>query len=381
MRATYRLLKVVMCLKTNQTSEYNKGVMASLCILEWMKANKHPVWQMLVDDPTMLLEEVGEISFSVLARCLTSSSVRKDCDRVSKMYMLTHTQLETAQKLRLDHEDKDDFLQNLHGETVKQDNATVAAVTAYFQLVMRQLKSKCFKTYPQGHKQKIKNAEAGANISVDLTTAPRVWLESKVAGIKPIHQNTKDNMTKFWATNHKELWPEVFAPPSNPPVANNPGAPARWDAKQRQAPPVRRDNDVIPGVRAVNPQGHQASRQLERRQRKRKATERKGRGANGRVAKKKGKRKKKKKKQSMAQDTDGDTVFENIPFSSGAESPDAYVPYRIMDEKKINGDQYYSIQWSGYPRQKDFSWELKTDYDSDSYNDLREFWELNRDDE
>ena len=299
MRATHRLLKVVMCLKNQKKSEYIIGVATSLSVLEWMKSVDHPVWKMLVADPTMLLEEIGEISFSVLARSL-NTGVRQDRDRVSKLYKLSHKQIETAQKLKVDNENNDDFLNNMIGKYIDPNHETVQAVTAYFSSAMRQLKALTYKSYPQGHSVNIANSNAGDAIAVDLDIEPRIWLQPKCDLIPVVLKEMKERLRSHWVTNFKEIWPEVNPPESSMQSnqARRPGHVRRDDGSQIQAR----------GVGGNNNSNRNQSNSVMRSDQKEEKKNIKSKKKRKKTAKSNATRPKKKKKKKRRDDSTNETI-------------------------------------------------------------------------
>merc|ERR1711966_476337 len=170
---------------------------------------------------------------------------RQDRDRVSKLYKLSHKQIETAQKLKVDNENNDDFLNNMIGKYIDPSHKTVQAVTEYFRSAMRQLKALTYKSYPQGHSVNIANSNAGDAIAVDLDIEPRKWLQPKCDLIPVVLKEMKERLRSHWVTNFKEIWPEVNPPESSMQSnqARRPGHVRRDDGSQIQARGVGGNNN------------------------------------------------------------------------------------------------------------------------------------------
>ena len=370
MRATHRLLKVVMCLKNQKKSEYIIGVATSLSVLEWMKSVDHPVWKMLVADPTMLLEEIGEISFSVLARSL-NTGVRQDRDRVSKLYKLSHKQIETAQKLKVDNENDDDFLNNMIGKYIDPNHETVQAVTAYFSSAMRQLKALTYKSYPQGHSVNIANSNAGDAIAVDLDIEPRIWLQPKCDLIPVVLKEMKERLRSHWVTNFKEIWPEVNPPESSMQSnqARRPGHVRRDDGSQIQARGVGGNNN------SNRNQSNSVMRSDQKEEKKNiKSKKKRKKTAKSNATRPKKKKKKKKARRQHERDDFSDCGLENIPVPEGTEELEDHTPWEIMGEETRDGEPKFCIQWSGYPEKKDWTWEPVAKFEHSAFDKLRAWW-------
>jgi hypothetical protein len=118
-------------------AEYSVAMLNNLNTLTWLLKTKHPCGKILMKDPMMMNEELGELTFSVLSRGQNSNPNRQDVKHVSKSYRKTRAQMQLAAELGVDLNSTD--LAGGKGNTIKADS--IADATNFFLGMLRDFKA------------------------------------------------------------------------------------------------------------------------------------------------------------------------------------------------------------------------------------------------
>jgi hypothetical protein len=352
------VLKLFISLEPKGKSEYRNALMLNLIMLTWLRKTRHPVWDMLCCDVTVLNEEKGESSLSVLARALRSKSIRSDCSVVNNRYFLTRSQMMLARELKVDLSCSAD--QKWHGRRVDADGDDVTSCAMYFKGVVRSMRAGTWRHYDTSI-DVIKDAKHGAGLLVDPVDV-RVWLtDSSADSFTAAHATAKSMSVTFWATQFSSVWPSVADTHTDSNDELVDVSPDDDDDRVAGAEEVVADQyddcdwaiDPPDDCQSAGDDGDQvqqppddvksATQALGQRVKKKRKR--------GKARKdKRGQRKKKKRAQ-----VDGKLL----------------VPVQVMDEREgDDGELYLSIRWKGFPQQSDWSWEPITKFLSPDYADL-----------
>ena len=137
------LLRMFLVLNESNCREYQRALSTSISIWEWMKSINHPCWQLFKNNASAFNEESGEICFSVLAREISGSGVRSDCQAVSSKFRIIKTKIDVANDLKFEL-CGDDFASKKH-KVIRADSDEVKTTAYFFQRTIRQIVSKAFR--------------------------------------------------------------------------------------------------------------------------------------------------------------------------------------------------------------------------------------------
>ena len=110
--------------------------------MAWLKKTNHPAYFVLKNDPMLLNEETGEITFSVLSRGLTGGQARSDIGHANEMFQFTKSQLQTAADLGEDT--TGDSEQKEYSMHLKESD--IARVAEYFKGIVLLMKHGQYKS-------------------------------------------------------------------------------------------------------------------------------------------------------------------------------------------------------------------------------------------
>jgi hypothetical protein len=136
-----RMLRLMLLLRCGS---YSRGLGLHLLQLAAWKATDHRVWRLLEAQPSLLDEEPGEVSLSMLARTHHGSTDHASVDRLSQHYVLLrhYMDLEAAAGVGLVSRSSSAG----HG-TVAAASDSVAVLASHFQQQVDDVLSGCFSTY------------------------------------------------------------------------------------------------------------------------------------------------------------------------------------------------------------------------------------------
>ena len=84
-----RLLHVLISLNTPREHGYTASIVTQILIVLYQKKHDTPAWRMLKHDFTVFNEEVGEMAFSILARCVLGDSSQSRLEHLNEAYTLS----------------------------------------------------------------------------------------------------------------------------------------------------------------------------------------------------------------------------------------------------------------------------------------------------
>ena len=305
----------------------------NLNTLTWLLKTKHACGKILMKDPMMMNEELGELTFSVLSRGQNSNPNRQHVKHVSKSYRKTRAQMQLAAELGVDLNSTD--LAGGKGNTIKA--ASIADATNFFLGMLRDFK-------------------AGAWLPVDL-----IKLQAYTKGVDKLkyescydtyyhHQRVKvdlwdpqvtdsdmkrlDNTTRSTNTNKDKTW--VFQPAHG----------NLWDEFKPDVKEAANDEDL--DLRVDSDSGGEPEMKAAPQERKRRRAKRKQAPA---------------KDSKAADGSDSDSSGAPAPASQRRRKAPAkertYIAQKIVAEREMEDtDQLqYLIKWKGFPKSSSNTWE------------------------
>jgi hypothetical protein len=229
----WKTLKVCKLLKKTR---YQRAIYINMQILRHHQLNDSFLWKMIQEHVTSFNEESGELSFSVLARCVIGDTVKSNHEHLSKIYSLLPIYKAINKDMR------DDIKAPLIQRTlvgIKPNCPEIQATTAYFQSKIRELKMNYFMVY-DGNKKSYKK-RFRTMVRVTSNAAKSFWSEEPTIITDLGEWGSENICTNFLAEFH-DLWPkpEVFESPIQPEdiILGTP------EVKQRDPRPESSDSDA-----------------------------------------------------------------------------------------------------------------------------------------
>ena len=198
-----KLLKLFMLLRSNDTYEYEKAMLASLLVWARNKRGKSFLWKMFKQNACAFNEEAGEVAFSVLARQVSKGGLRADLEACDKAFKLSKVNIQVA----------DDFNVDLCGDhmgeakrfTINVDDDSVNATVAFFEEAVRKILANRYREYDDNYGKVRRNDRARvtvpmANVETKFQEDCKNLLET--AESKLMAYINGRNLSKY-----RHLWP------------------------------------------------------------------------------------------------------------------------------------------------------------------------------
>lgn len=208
-KCSYRLLLASIMLNgvklpnAGSPHDYPKIMLTQLLVLEHWRQTNHVSYQMMTADVAVTNEELGEISFSILGRCVQGNSCRTDFDYMSDMYQL----LPLYRSLRsdiLDDTKNVDSLSWRHNVNTNGDEITTTAL--FFKRLIRRVLSNTYHSY-DGSTQSFHSANKACS-HLTREVIPRVYLTDVLDKIPAMFTKINDTVNCHFLGPYVLQWPE-----------------------------------------------------------------------------------------------------------------------------------------------------------------------------
>ena len=181
-------------------------------VVLYQKMNNLPAWDMLKHNMAMFNEEAGELSFSILARCVLGDTTKSKFDHLNEMYSLIHVFREIDNDLR---DDPDQTGPKVNWRTrVKPESEEVTGTSAWLGQLLRQIQYNQVVEY-NGEAKGYKNMQAGlANQQKRKVDGPIYVSSEQKTAYMPYVATLKERLhnNRHWGNQVKDVWPECAVP-------------------------------------------------------------------------------------------------------------------------------------------------------------------------
>ena len=214
--ALYRLQLACVMLKHSksphrgESHHYPKLILANLCILAYWTNTNYIGMRMMDSNISVVNEELGEMTFSMLARCVLGDHHKFSVDHMNDMYQL----LPVYRDLR------NDVSSDVHStssiswrNTIDPEGNDVAAVAHFFRQRIAEVLRLNFTSY-DGSPGCYKSRQASAShLTSDVT--PLVYLPDVLDHFPGLFEDITRDVNGFFLHPYTNIWPHDNAVPNN----------------------------------------------------------------------------------------------------------------------------------------------------------------------
>jgi hypothetical protein len=197
------MLRAIKVKRTGMAHNYPLMMLANLLILDYWRHNRHVAIMMMRHHMCIVNEEMGEITFGMLARLVLGDSLKSDFEHMHKMYSLIPAFRAVKQDVRADS-DRKTSLNWKH--KIAPDDHTVVLVGVHFKRVIRNILNGTYRSY-DGTPACYKSAAASAEHLTSDFSAP-VYdpdISSALPGMFKLIQTRLDGS---FLEPVSDIWPE-----------------------------------------------------------------------------------------------------------------------------------------------------------------------------
>lgn len=198
------MLRQVKLPHRGKAHDYPKMQLAQLLILEYWRSKNHVTVELMKHNMSLMNEELGEISFGMLAQSVLGDSLRSDLEHMQKMFALLPIYRDVKRDVQLDAKNKNS-ISGRH--VIKADDENVLAVGMFFRRVIRDISDNKYQSYdgsPASYKSFASAADHKSQEVLNDVFDPRVCelLPDIMAGIVA-------GINGSFLQEHSDLWPEA----------------------------------------------------------------------------------------------------------------------------------------------------------------------------
>lgn len=178
--------------------------LTNLLIIEHWRRRNYVGVSMMRDNMSIFNEELGEITFSMLARVVLGDSARSDFEHMRKMYSMVPLYREVKSSIMGDT-GREDSINWRHD--IKEQDENVLTVGMFFRQLIRGVVANTYRSY-NGTKDCYKSLEKGlANLTTDYS-AP-VYQADVIHKFPDMFQCIRGAVRGDFLKPHVDLWPEA----------------------------------------------------------------------------------------------------------------------------------------------------------------------------
>ena len=206
--ALYRMLNVCIMLyqckipNAGRAHNYPKMILSYILIVEHWRQNKHYTLKMMDLGMHCVNEELGELTFSVLARCVLGDYIKSDIEHMHKMYELLPIYIALKDDILKDVNNKDSIAWRY---TIDTDSDEVRSTSFFFKRAIRQINEDKYQTY-DGSSQCFVNS-VFANECMLKTSLPIVYMSDTTEFCLSTFTQLKRELVGTFLSTHHDIWP------------------------------------------------------------------------------------------------------------------------------------------------------------------------------
>jgi hypothetical protein len=208
-----RMLQLLMILTRGKSHMYIHSIMMQLLVLLHQRSANTCAWQMLMGSLSTFNEEAGEMSFSLLARCILGDTQKRKFAHLNKIYQQIHFYGELERELGADGAG---FHKNGNWRKKIDPSGEVVGNVAYFVCgLIRQIRDGSYRIYsgkPHGYRV----AGPALNKMVQIDNEKALWLTDMDEQLDKQLLKCKEKFNDYWMEPYTDIWPEFTHHEGNP---------------------------------------------------------------------------------------------------------------------------------------------------------------------
>lgn len=184
--------------------DYPKMILAQLLILQYWISIDHVTVDLMKHNMSHFNEEMGEISFSMLAQSVLGDSLRSDLEHMQKMFALLPIYRDVKRDLQLDAKKKNSISGRYQ---IKESNEDVLLVGSFFRRTIRNIVENKHSSY-DGSPASYKNVASAAENTSD-EVLPEVFDPAVCDLLPELLVKLEKGVNGTFLQKHPDLWPEA----------------------------------------------------------------------------------------------------------------------------------------------------------------------------
>lgn len=186
--------------------KYHKLQIAYLLILAYWKKINFCGYKMMLHNMGVFNEELGETTFSVLARCVLGDNVKNNREHMQNLFSMLSIYRDVKDDVLSDVSSNNNSISWRHNIDVNGEEVQNAKL--FFKKMLRQIKAGTYKSY-DGTPKSFKNAQQGS-MSLQFSVTPLIQMTQSqlLSQFSDTIDEIKRDMSTYFVHPYNDIWPE-----------------------------------------------------------------------------------------------------------------------------------------------------------------------------
>jgi hypothetical protein len=206
----YRLFCVSVMLRGSRVNDHNlahnypKMILANMLILDYWRSTGYVGRKIMDRNMHMFNEELGEMTFSVLSRCILGDNNKSDFGHMQKMYKLLPVYRELKDEMLKERKSFDSIN---YRHTIKPGDDNVRVAELFFQRTIRQIMNGEYRSY-NGSEDSYKS-QAKASLCYTVDHQPLVYTSNISTSVLAYLDQINSSINTHFLYKDRDIWHEA----------------------------------------------------------------------------------------------------------------------------------------------------------------------------
>lgn len=187
---------------------YPKIMLLFMLVLRHWRATRFCAYEMMKTNMSMFNEELGELTFSILARSVLGDHTRDDFDHMDRLFRLLKVYRDVKSDVVADNSNASNSLNWRH--KINKVGDEVTSTQLFFKRIIRQMVAGTYQSY-DGSPKCYTNAQCGSELSI-ASNSPLVYMSFPEldAYLKNLMAVIRVDMNTNFLFPYSHIWPECI---------------------------------------------------------------------------------------------------------------------------------------------------------------------------
>ena len=194
---------------TNRAHHYPKVMLAFMLVLQHWRETNYPGYTMMMNNMGVYNEELGELTFAILARSVLGDHTKDDFDKMNSLFRLLPVYRDVKADVVADNNASNSL--NWRHKIIKEGEE-VRTTELFFKQAIRQMVSGTYTSYDGSVKSYSNAFNAGQHKTIPTNGAVFMSKTDLMSYVDRSMQLIKDDMNTNFLYPYKHIWPECINP-------------------------------------------------------------------------------------------------------------------------------------------------------------------------
>ena len=188
---------------------YPKIMLTFMLVLRYWRVSNFCAYHMMKNNMAMFNEELGELTFSILARSVLADHTRDDFDHMDRLFRLLRVYRDVKSDVVADNSSSANTLNWRH--KINKEGDEVTSTQLFFKKIIKQMVNGTYKSY-DGTPKCYSNAQSGSELRIK-SNSPVVYMQLPELTIylQTLLASIKVDMNTNFLYQYSHIWPECLS--------------------------------------------------------------------------------------------------------------------------------------------------------------------------